>query len=111
MAGKRATLLFNSICSSVAKQVARFCCPFFRTLYTKKSQISDLCNNNINVKDRFEALETRSAYHWYGNFGQKFLSNGTGIFSGTENRNGIELYHLQNTGKFFAFFRLEAWPW
>ena len=29
----------------------------------------------------------------------------TFFFSGTENRNGIELYHLQNTGKFFAFFR------
>ena len=33
--------------------------------------------------------------------GGKFLSNGTGIFFGTENRNGIELYHLQNTGQFF----------
>ena len=29
--------------------------------------------------------------------GGKFLSNGTGIFLGTENRNGIELYHLRNT--------------
>ena len=29
---KRATSLFNSFCSNVAKQVARFCCPFFRTL-------------------------------------------------------------------------------
>ena len=27
-----------------------------------------------------------------------------GIFFGTENRNGIELYHLQNTGKMFHFF-------
>ena len=45
------------------------------------------------------------------NFGEKFLSNGAGIFFGTENRNGIELYHLQNTGKFFAFSRLEAWQW
>ena len=36
-----------------------------------------------------------SAYHLYGNFGEKFPSNGTGIFFGTENRNGIELYHLQ----------------
>ena len=50
MAGKSATLLLNAICSSVAKQVARFCCPFFRTLYTKKSQISDLCNNNIKER-------------------------------------------------------------
>ena len=29
---KRATPLFNSFCSNVAKQVARFCSPFFRTL-------------------------------------------------------------------------------
>ena len=50
-----------------------------------------------------------SAYHLYGNFGEKFPSNGTGIFLGTENRNRIELYHLQNTGKFFAFSRNEAW--
>ena len=47
----------------------------------------------------------------YGNFGEKFLSNGPGMcfFWGTEKRNGIELYHLQNTGKFFAFSRHEAW--
>ena len=29
---KRATSLFNSFCSNVAKQVARFCRPFYRTL-------------------------------------------------------------------------------
>jgi len=29
---KRATFLFNSFCSNVAKQVARFCCPFYRSL-------------------------------------------------------------------------------
>ena len=40
--------------------------------------------------------------------GGKFLSNGTGIFLGTENRNGIELYHLRNTGKVFAFSGHEA---
>ena len=38
----------------------------------------------------------------------KISSNGTGIFLDTENGNGIELYHLQNTSKFFAFSRLEA---
>ena len=31
------------------------------------------------------------------------------FFWGTKKRNGIELYHLQNTGKFFAFSRHEAW--
>ena len=31
MGGKRATSLFNPFCSNVTKQVARFCCPFYRT--------------------------------------------------------------------------------
>ena len=30
---------------------------------------------------------------------------------GTEKRNEIEMYHLQTTGKFFAFSRNEAWHW
>ena len=30
-----------------------------------------------------------NAYHLYGNFGEKFPSNGTGIFFGTEKRNTI----------------------
>lgn len=38
---------------------------------------------------------------------KKTATNGTGIF--TENRNGVELYHLQNTDKAFAFSREEAW--
>ena len=50
-----------------------------------------------------------SAYRLYGNFGKHFPSYGTGIFFGTENRNGIELYHLQNVGKFFALSLHEAW--
>ena len=41
-----------------------------------------------------EPYSTLSAYRLYGNFAEKFPSNGTGIFFGTENRNGIELYHL-----------------
>ena len=41
---------------------------------------------------------------------KKVSLNGAGIFFfGTENRNGIELYHLQNTRKFFAFSRRKAW--
>ena len=55
-------------------------------------------------------VEILSAYHLYGNFGENLPSIGTGIFFfGTENRNGIELYHLQNTRKFFAFSREEGW--
>ena len=63
------------------------------------------------TKKRDARAKLLSAYHLYGNFGEKFSSNGTGIFFGTENRNGDELYHLQNTGKYFAFSRLEAWHW
>ena len=29
---KRSTSLFNSFCSNASKQVARFCCPFYRSL-------------------------------------------------------------------------------
>jgi len=58
-----------------------------------------------------ERKEPRNAHHLHGNFGEKLVSNGTGIFFGTENRNGIELYLLQNTGKFFTFSRHEAWHW
>ena len=54
---------------------------------------------------------TMSAYHLYGNFSEKFLSNGIGICFGTENRYGIEFYHLQNIGKFFIFSQHEAWHW
>ena len=43
---------------------------------------------------------------WW-NFDENIPSNGTGIF--TANRNGIELCHLQNTDKVFAFCREEAW--
>ena len=60
----------------------------------------------LNIEARLEMTLT-SAYYLYGNFDEKFLS--TGITVGTEKRNGIEFYHLENTGKFFAFSRHEAW--
>ena len=62
--------------------------------------------SQIPVRRRFGALN-----HLYGNFGENFPSNRAVwyLFFGTENRNRIELYHLQNTGKFFAFARHEAW--
>ena len=40
-----------------------------------------------------------------GKFRWKLPSNGTGIFFGTENRNGIELCHLRNT----SFCFLSRW--
>ena len=39
----------------------------------------------------------RSAYRLKGNFGKKFLTNGTGLENVFEKRNGLELYRLQNT--------------
>ena len=53
---------------------------------------------------------SRGAYHLYGNFGEHFPTSGTGVtFFRTENRDGIEIYHLQNNGPFFAFSQEEAW--
>ena len=42
-------------------------------------------------------------------FRSKFSVKWYLYFFGAENRNGIEFYHLQNTDKFFAFSRHEAW--
>ena len=36
-----------------------------------------------------EKLETISAYHLYGNFGEKFPSNGTGIFLAPKTETGL----------------------
>ena len=56
-----------------------------------------------------EVLNQR-AYHFYGNFGQDFPTNSSSIFFfRTENRNKVDLYHLQNIGKSFAFTR--NWHW
>ena len=63
---------------------------------------------NMETPTRIRPPHTWSAYHLYENFGEKFPSNDTGIFLATENRNGIELYHVQNIGKFFTFSRHEA---
>ena len=57
----------------------------------------------------YSCIKERLPFIW--KFGAKFLSNGNGIFWATKNRNGIEFYYLQNTGKFFTFSRLEAWHW
>ena len=64
---------------------------------------------NMETPTRIRPPHTWSAYHLYENFDEKFPSNDTGIFLATENRNGIELYHVQNIGKFFTFSRHEAW--
>ena len=42
---------------------------------------------------------------------KNFLQMVLVLFFGTENRNRVELYHLQNTGKLFTFSRHEAWHW
>ena len=53
-------------------------------------------------------LHTLHVQFVHGNFGGKFPSNGTGIIFSTVNNIGIELYHLQNTGKVLAFSGHEA---
>ena len=53
-----------------------------------------------------------SAYHFYGNFGENFQTNGTGIFvSHRKQARAVESCHLQNTGKIFGFSPKEAWNW
>ena len=42
---------------------------------------------------------------------KNFLQMVLVLFFGTENRNRVELYHLQNTGKLFTFSRHDAWHW
>jgi len=45
---KRATSLFNSFCSNVAKEVERFCCPFYRTF--KDLSLPGTNNNGSHEK-------------------------------------------------------------
>ena len=45
---KRATSLFNSFCSNVAKEVERFCCPFYRTF--KDLSLRGTNNNGSHEK-------------------------------------------------------------
>ena len=56
---------------------------------------------------------TLSAYHLKGNFGKKYLTNGTGHENVSEKRNGLELYHLQNTCVKTNHLppQEEAWHW
>ena len=84
--------------------------------YRLKASISSEQVNTTEWSKKIRILISKtamvgSAYLLHGNFGGKFPSNGTGIFFGTENMNGIELYHLQNTGtgKVFAFSGHQAW--
>ena len=41
--------------------------------------------------------ESKNVCHLLGNFGKRFLTNGTGLENVSEKRNVLELYHLQNT--------------
>ena len=62
--------------------------------------------DSINLIDQRNSKNaTRSAYHLYGHFGEKFPQMVLVFFFGTENRNGIELYHLQNSDRFSTFSR------
>ena len=41
--------------------------------------------------------ESKNVCHLLGNFGKRFLTNGTGLENVSEKRSVLELYHLQNT--------------
>ena len=74
----------------------------------KVSRTFQYPHGNLNFHTAI--LKFKSTYHLH--LTEIFHRNfrGTGIFFfGTENRNGIELYHLQNTGKVFGFSGHEAW--
>ena len=86
------------------EEVLAVVCPFSFT--NIKQDIKRVTPSGEGNENSQKISRSRSAYHLHGGFGEKFPSNGTGIFFGTENKNGIELYHLQNTGKFFALSRL-----
>ena len=78
-------------------------------MYGKPGNFGENSNGMVHPRGNFpEKSNTLSAYHFARKFRWKILSNGTGIFLGTENRNGIQLYHLQNTGKVSAFSGHEA---
>ena len=78
--------------------------PFASYLYEMYDKWCDITCEQVD-RTMHEAIS-----HWWSgalpictkisveNFRQMVL-----VFTGTENRNGIELYHLQNTGKVFAF--------
>ena len=66
--------------------------------------------NDVKFKNLEFMLWVKTDYWEHLPFVQKFhFRQMVLVFFGTENRNGIELYHFQNTGKFFAFSRNEAW--
>ena len=53
---KRATLLFNTFCINVAKQVARFCCPIYRTLKSAAHSLKVTLVFGTSSTSRYNAL-------------------------------------------------------
>ena len=70
-------------------------------------------NSGLSNKTRHRAndplggglMVTSTAPPFVRKFRRKSPTNGIGIVFHTENRNGIDLNHLQNSGKFFTFSR------
>ena len=73
--------------------------PYSCLLYNGTLWEGELENESIKGKNPWiRKFRWKMSVEWYSVW----------YFFGTENKNGIELYHLQNTGKFFAFSRREA---
>ena len=85
----------------------------------------NLCVHMHMNKTKFERKSspeyypiTRSAYHLSGNFGKKFLTNGTGLENVFEKRNGLELYVCKTADDKWAWAKTnhllpqgETWHW
>ena len=79
-------------------------------MLTQNHELSDAFSDHfstIGTKLANEVPLERLPFVW--KFRLTFSVKLNWYFFGTENRNGIELYHLQNVGKFFALSLHDAW--
>ena len=72
---KRATSLFNSFCSNVARQVARFCCPFFRS-FRSDNYFQVLFGPIFKLSAK---IETQLSSNYVSSFTEIQLSKGKGF--------------------------------
>ena len=72
---ERATLLFNTFCRNVAKQVARFCCPFYRRFSVLNLLHVNIIRRNDTLRirltrygDKWLHIKTRFWQIWHSTF-------------------------------------------
>ena len=63
------------------------------------------------TKKRDARAKLLSAYHLYGNFGEKFSSNGTGIFLAPKTGTGMSCTIYKIPVNFSLSLDFEAWHW